>query len=788
MPAPREGKRRRAGDARFEAVLEGAPDSIVGVSPEGRIVFVNREAERSFGYAREELIGAPVEILVPERFRERHAFHRAGYAARPTRRPMGAGLDLVGRRRDGSEFPIEISLSPVDGDPALRVTAVIRDVTERREAERRLRESERYLRLAQQVASVGSWSSDPTTRAVWWSDQLYAICGLEPGDPRAAGDNWFVMVHEDDRGRFREAMRASVERRAPLAIELRVVRPDGSLRIVDCRAEVVRDAAEGVARLIGTVQDVTDRRSAEAALRESERRLSTLISNLPGVVYRCRNDGRWTIELVSEGALTLFGLRPEDLVGQRSRLFTSLIHPDDYPRVKATIAAALGGSRPFQATYRLRHPSGEIRWVWEQGRAVVGEDGRLVAVEGFLADVTDRQRALEALERARDEALAASRLKSAFLSTISHEIRTPLNVILGYTSLIAEGGWSEEDEERCTMLDGIERAGKRLVSTVHQVLDYSRIETGDFPLEVTAVDLGTALAGVVAEYQQLAHRKGLEFSWRNEVPGVTVRFDSGCLLGAVRGLLDNAVKFTIRGSVCVALRRGVDGSLLFEVADTGVGVGAEYLPRLFEPFSQEIDGYTRPFEGAGIGLALARRYLELNGAHLRVQTRKGKGSVFAIRFPRVLEEPSSGFETPPGAWAGSGNDAHRPAILVVDDDEDTRRFLQEALGPRFALLPAATGPMARRQLARHRGDVEAIFMDLSLEGSEDALSFARWLRAQADWRDVPVIATAAHGSPRDRDRALEAGCTTFLEKPLTSGDLAERIWSVARSPRIVTRH
>ncbi|MCZ6514814.1 MAG: PAS domain S-box protein, partial [Acidobacteria bacterium] len=256
----------RKSEQRFRVLLESAADAILGVTPEGRIGLVNVRAEKMFGYSREELLGQSVEMLVPEPLREAYGIHREKYISAPHTRPMGAGLDLMARRKDGSEFPVEISLSPAEMDEGFLVTTIVRDVSERKKAEQ--------------------------------------------------------------------------------------------------------------------------------ALRESQRTLSTLMSNLPGMVYRCRPGEDRRLEFASEGCRELTGYPPSDLIGNRKSSYGRLIHPDDRRAVREGIEAGIRGRKPFQLVYRIGSAAGVEKWVWEQGRGVFSSQGRLEALEGFVADISER-RALE---------------------------------------------------------------------------------------------------------------------------------------------------------------------------------------------------------------------------------------------------------------------------------------------------------------------------------------------------------------------------------------------------------
>jgi signal transduction histidine kinase len=221
---------------------------------------------------------------------------------------------------------------------------------------------------------------------------------------------------------------------------------------------------------------------------------------------------------------------------------------------------------------------------------------------------------------------------------MSHEIRTPLNVILGYGELLGERVREVGGPSDIEMVEAVERSSRRLLDTVSGVLDLARLETGDFSVRPTLVELGSLAREVLADYRREGERKGLALSVREE-ERVSVRADRYCLRNALARLVDNAIKFTPEGRVELRLWRDPSGDVCLDVVDTGIGIDDSYRPHLFEPFSQASTGSTRRFEGAGLGLALARRYLERTGASLEVWSRSGAGSIFRIRLPRTSETP-----------------------------------------------------------------------------------------------------------------------------------------------------
>jgi PAS domain S-box-containing protein len=389
-----------------------------------------------------------------------------------------------------------------------------------------------------------------------------------------------------------------------------------------------------VERELREAQMRRERRQAAIALSESEERYRRLVESAPDGIA-VHSEGK--LLYVNPAGVRLMGAAAaEELIGKQVLDF---VHPDDWGPVNSRLRRIEEEGRPLEAM--------EERWVRLDGRVVDVEVtaipvtyGGKRAVQVVFRDVTERKRAEEKLREALRRAEESDRLKDAFLANISHEIRTPLNVITGFNQLIAERLAELGDHSQHDLLEGIDRASKRLINTVHQVLDFSKIMTGSFKVKPVPLRIWPVIEREIGEFRPLAAEKGISLSCTAEDPNATVVFDEYCLAHAVGNLVDNAVKFTEQGEVSTRLRRDADGSLSFEIRDTGVGIDSVYLGDLFQPFSQEDVGYTRRFEGPGIGLALTRKYLELSGARIAVQSEKGKGSVFTIHFPAM-----SGSET-----------------------------------------------------------------------------------------------------------------------------------------------
>ncbi|MDV6030903.1 MAG: PAS domain S-box protein [Phycisphaera sp. RhM] len=285
---------QRYEEMRFRGLLEAAPDAMVIVDETGTLTLVNQQTERLFGYDREELLGQPVELLIPQSLRGGHVELRNGYFQQPSVRPMGRGLDLRGVRKDGSEFSVEISLSPLATPIGILITAAIRDVTQRKRAEDELRLSEKRLSEAHRVGQIGSWEWDMTADTTWWSAELYRLCGVDPQQFTPSLESFFELIVPDDRQSVRNHAQATIEHGEPFEVEYRINLNDFH-RFHVCTAELLRDDTGQPRRLLGTVRDVTEQRQLQRELRRSER-LNSLGTLAAGIAHEINNpmSAAWT--------------------------------------------------------------------------------------------------------------------------------------------------------------------------------------------------------------------------------------------------------------------------------------------------------------------------------------------------------------------------------------------------------------------------------------------------------------------------------------------------------------
>jgi PAS domain S-box-containing protein len=386
----------------FETLFDLAVELMCIGDFEGWFRKVNRSFTRTLGYTEAELLARPyIDFVHPE--------DRAATATQVERLARGERVEyfeLRGIAQDGSVKYLAFTGAPLPGKGLF--CAIARDVTEKKAAEDALRESEeRFRQIADNIGEV-FWVADSATgRLSYVSPGCTGVSGLSPEELRAKPHGWVGSIHPADRKRLLASRQQLSD--SGREDEYRIVRPDGTVRWIVDRAFPIRDAAGKVYRLGGVARDITARRAAEEALQQSRRGLLTLMSNLPGMVYRCRNDKTWTIEFVSEGAMRLTGYSAQELIDGKHVTFAQLIHEEDRERVWEQVQHAINGRRQFEIVYRLVCRDGSEKWVWERGQAVLDGEEQPCTIEGFITDITAQRIANEAVRLSEERFRLLSR-------------------------------------------------------------------------------------------------------------------------------------------------------------------------------------------------------------------------------------------------------------------------------------------------------------------------------------------------------------------------------------------
>jgi len=511
------------------------------------------------------------------------------------------------------------------------------------------------------------------------------------------------------------------------------------------------------------------REQAAAELQRTYRSLRSAVAGAPLMLSVLDRDG--VFELSEGGGLGLLGLEAGEVVGR-----SVFDHYADSPQVLSLIRRAMAGEASSEDV-----EVGDL--VFESSHTpLFDEAGEVTGIVVLSLDVTERTRARielldtnAELERSREEAREAFRLKSAFLANMSHEIRTPLNGVVGMTELLLETALDQEQQEYARVAVSSTEA---LLGVIDDILDFSKIEAGKLSLHSVEFSPRETVADVCKMLAVTAQAKGLEMSSsvRGEVPS-TMLGDETRLRQVLTNLMSNAVKFTPSGKVAVEVSAdssaGQEAVLRVEVTDTGMGIGASRIEALFDPFHQADVSTTRSFGGTGLGLAISKELVELMGGRIGAVSEPGRGSTFWFTA-RLHTSPGSTAEVPIPADVPPSRKPDLPLVLVVEDNEVNQIVAQAMLAELgYESEVAVNGFEALESL--ERGSFVAILMDCQMPVLDGYEATAEIRRREGDTRHTPIIATTAHAREGDRERCLAAGMDDYVAKPVRRVPLGEAL-------------
>ena len=550
---------------------------------------------------------------------------------------------------------------------------------------------------------------------------------------------------------------------------------DGRLLSVESSVDSVLDDRGNVVGFLAIQRDISGRKAADEALRQSEERFRRLIEASPDGIMLTDTAG--VIEIVNRQTAMQHGYdSPEDLLGQ-VREACCLVHPDDAERLQSDIAAMCADGQNRRGEYCLMLRDGAAfpaEVSFSLLRTASGAPSKIITI---TRDVTQRKWEEMELISAKEKAEESDRLKDAFLRNVSHEIRTPLNIIIGFAELLEMELEREQDTDKERYFDSIKRASERLMRTVELILNISSLQAGTFRLSCQPIDLVEHVRKIVNDYQPLARDRNLLLAESSETESAPIFADAYSLDQALANVIDNAIKFTSEGGVSIQVYRD-DASACVSITDTGVGISREYLPEIFSVFSQEDAAYTRPFDGIGLGLSLTRQYVQQNGGTIDVESMKGGGTTVTMHFPLrecVPEDVASAASAPAGE-AFVPNVRKDISILVVEDDGPTQSLMNVLLSRYYTVYFAESADEAL--IILNSKPIELVLMDLSIPGEMDGLQLTRHLRSSEQCRNLPIIALTGHAFELDRKNAVNAGCDAFLTKPFQIAKLTELVQSM----------
>jgi len=771
----------------------------------------------------------------------------------------------------------------------------ITDITERKLAEEEQRKAQQLLSISQSLAHIGSWESELSTGKLSWSDEMYRILGFPAVSPMYLKMALSVFP-PDELVRFNQAISSALRGDVPYNIDYKIIRNDGQVRVIHDEGEVIRDIHGQTTRMFGTTQDITERKCAEEALRESEAKQGKMVANIGDVIVIIDRDG--TTKYKSPNIEKWFGWKPEDLVGGNT---WKNIHPDDLDSVMKLFGTILGEPNATATTEcRFRCKDGSYKWIELTGinllhdpdiRGLLGNyhditerkraedelikakekaeesetrfkalhnasfggiaihdngviidcnkglteitgfsfeeligmngllliaeksrdlvmnniltgyekpyealgirkngeeyhlriDGRMIPYQDKMVrvtefrDITRRKMAEQELIKAKEKAEEGDRLKSAFLANMSHEIRTPMNGILGFAELLKEPDLTGEQQQEYIGI--IEKSGVRMVNIINDIIDISKVESGQMKVAVSETNISEQIEFIADFFRPEVEQKGIQLLVNNTLPDqkTILKTDKEKLYAILTNLVKNAIKFTKTGSIeigCNIVDTLHATSLLqFYVRDTGIGIRPEQQKYIFERFRQGSETLNKSYEGAGLGLSISKAFVEMLGGIIWLDSELGKGSTFYFTLPYTAETKEIAIKNLVSE-NGIENQVSNLKILIAEDDEGSEKLISIAIR-KFGkeILKVRTGVDAV-EACRNNPDIDLVLMDIQMP-EMDGYEATRQIRQFNT--NVVIIAQTAYALAGDSEKAIEAGCTDYVSKPIKRELLLELI-------------
>lgn len=754
--------------------VENTPLAVIEWDNEFRVLRWSPAAQRLFGWRSEEVLGrhfSEWEFVVPE---DLDAVNQVGQ-----RQNEGYERHGISRNRNytklGNILYCEWYNSALYSETGklISVLSLVLDVTVAKRIEEALRKSEAQYRLLFESNPQPMWVYDvETLRFLAVNDATLRHYGYSRAE-------FLEMTLKDIRPPedvpILSAYLASDSPDRHHAGEWRHQKKDGTLINVEIFANRLNFAGRPAELVL--VQDVTERKKAESALRSSEDRYRDLVDNSHELI--CTHDLEGKVLSVNPWAARVLGYPREKLVGMNIRdglLPEYRAQFDKYLETMRTVGSARG-------VMKVRTASGESR-LWEYYNTLRTDGVAKPIVRGMAHDVTERREALRREKEARLEAEAANRVKDEFLSTLSHELRTPLTAIVGWSDLLLHDEVAPHKQREA--IATIARNANSQGQLINDLLEVSRIITGKLRLEFASCEMEPVIQAAVEAVRPTAEAKGVKLQILLEPDTGPVFGDRERLQQIVWNLLSNGVKFTRQGGLVQIKLQRVDEQVEVVVIDSGVGINPEFLPHVFERFRQADGSTTRNYGGLGLGLAIVRHLVELHGGTVSADSGGANhGATFTVRFPTMLESIGQHFEVtelvknPTAAESRHRQQRLRGMrVLIVDDEFDARALLTTMLeGAGAQVLAVSSAAEALDSMESWKPDV--LVADIAMP-VEDGYGLIRKVRALPQERggQTPALALTAYARSDDRKRALAEGYQVHLAKPVDRVELATVIASL----------
>lgn len=769
----------QASETRLSTILNTAVDGIITINTSGEILSCNEAIERLFDWRKSELIGHNISILMPEPHHANHLGYLQNYQSSGQAKVLGESRDLEAIKKDGSLMPIRLAIGEVKLPSESLFVGFITDLSQRKAIEKAIREKDQQLRsMMNNIPGVTfRCNLDKNWSMRLISDAVTQMTGWTPDDFLSGHIHFAQLIHLEDLPNINMVVANAVANHSHYQLEYRITDKNGQEKWISEYASAIYHSDGTVDALDGVLIDITEskRKTAEheGIVNAMNFAVSAAEFSIDGIILSA-----------NQNFLSLLGYEEAEVIGKHHGILCppDFIHTDRYKQKWLSLRHG-----EFVHGEFLRYGKHDKQiWINASYSPIKDVDGEVIKVLMFMLDISERKQMELDMQLAKEKAEQAASAKSTFLANMSHEIRTPMNSIIGFSDLLLDTPMAQEQRQ---YLSTISQSAKSLLHLLNDILDSAKLEKGMLELEVIDFSMRELLDSLISSMWLQARKKNLDLLLTID-PQV-----AGYYLGAdhrirqvLTNLLGNAIKFTESGHVELKVSPTSLGEVQFEIIDTGIGIDADRLDAIFEPFTQADASMSRRFGGTGLGTTISKQLVELMGGRIAATSKIGHGSCFTITLP--LAEG----QCPEHPQENSAVLQSLPPlnILAADDIEQNRRLLKimlEKQGHQITL--ASNGEEVVEAWQENTYDI--ILMDVQmpvLDGLSASLRI-RELEHKTGKARTPIVALTASVLEQDRLAAIEAEMDGFASKPI---DLAllfnemqrvlERLPNVTETPAI----
>lgn len=741
--------------SRLSRIFQTEANGIISLDKEGFIFDCSSGALDFFGYTLDEIKKSHVTTLFPpEQTSIIDSFIKEVKKGKSIR--FYETLTLKKNRRISYTSISLVSL--LDDDSIKEIVLVIHDISEKKQTENKLLERQKIFKRIY----------DNLPDAVYRATFDGILIDLNKTGARLFGyddPEELIGKHLTKEVYFQPSKRELLKNQLMqndkvMNYELLLKKKDGSQIEVELNARLIRDEINNPLYIEGVIRDITDRKASERYIRESEERYALIFNNAP--LGFLQYDDQGIIRQCNDVFVGIIGSSKDILIGLN--MLTQLRNK----KIEECVRKSLSGQNAQYEDIYKSVTSEKETFVRGLFGPITSSVKKILGGVGIIEDVSDRKMIEQDLRNAKQAAEEASRMKSSLLRNMSHELRTPLNGIIGYAAIM-EGDC--KDPKQKDYLEKIVSSGNRLMKTLNDILELSRIESEIHSKTLSKINLTISTPLIVKKYKQQAEDKNLLFQYIIKDDQVTVKVIPHLFSQIIENIIDNAIKYTKEGSIIVTVgTQSTEGKKIcyVSVKDTGIGISKENIEWIFHEFRQGSEGFNRSYEGTGLGLTLAKKMVELMGGSISVKSEPKKGSTFTISFPFAddPEEPelNNTFEEPEyNIMADAPEHDKKINLLLVEDNEMNQEVTKQYLEDYFEVDIASDGEKAL-QMAEKK-EYEAILMDINLGMGMDGIAVMHEIRKIKHYSNCPIITITGYVSASDKEKLLQEGFDDHISKP-----------------------